>query len=266
MKTNLVYLDAVKMESIQDVVNAAARASRDLKNLLKQLPIKKSMLLNGKEKIKKNDFNSPDLGMREIWKDPEQCLWKLLENIKILITVVKKEMKDLLNGTNKIPKKEECMIEQCMLWKRGNLLDQINVLSVKKNVLLMRIMKIIQNPMMSFGYVLHAISIYITNQNITLREQARKLRKKMRCSEPKRKLWEMLRNEASAYENRLISNRMWQAGGKARFIYLPPGYNNDPYLTDNKAFADLKSSLIVLKTPPDNAEGDKVQAFERMAA
>jgi hypothetical protein len=21
---------------------------------------------------------------------------------------------------------------------------------------------------------------------------------------------------------------VWQAGGKARFIYLPPGYNNDP--------------------------------------
>ncbi len=59
---------------------------------------------------------------------------------------------------------------------------------------------------------------------------------------------------------------VWQAGGKARFIYLPPGYNNDPYLIKNQAFADLKSSLIVLKTLTDDAEGNKVQAAERWAA
>lgn len=59
---------------------------------------------------------------------------------------------------------------------------------------------------------------------------------------------------------------VWQAGGKARFIYLPPGYNNDPYLTNTQALADLKSSLIVLNILPDNAEDNKVQASERMAA
>lgn len=28
---------------------------------------------------------------------------------------------------------------------------------------------------------------------------------------------------------------VWQAGGKARFIYLPPGYNNDPCMLRHTA-------------------------------
>ena len=37
---------------------------------------------------------------------------------------------------------------------------------------------------------------------------------------------------------------VWQAGGKARFIYLPPGYNNDPCINNN---VHVKSSLIDLE-------------------
>jgi hypothetical protein len=111
----------------------------------------------------------------------------------------------------------------------------------------MPIMKIIQTLMMSFGSVQRVISIYITSINTTLREQARKHRKVMRCSEPKRKPWEILRNEVSAmFIHGHKSNSKWQAGGKARFIYLPPGYNNDPCI---KIFLNVhvKSELIDLE-------------------
>lgn len=53
---------------------------------------------------------------------------------------------------------------------------------------------------------------------------------------------------------------VWQAGGKARFIYLPPGYNNDPLTIDYQTFADLKSSLIDLNLLAGNAEDNKAQA------
>jgi hypothetical protein len=48
-----------------------------------------------------------------------------------------------------------------------------------------------------------------------------------------------------------------QSGGKARFIYLPPGL---------KDWAQDKFSLIDLDLLTGNAEEDKAQAFERMAA
>lgn len=38
---------------------------------------------------------------------------------------------------------------------------------------------------------------------------------------------------------------VWQAGGKAKFIYLPPGYNNDPCLKRNE---HVKSEVIDLET------------------
>ena len=47
---------------------------------------------------------------------------------------------------------------------------------------------------------------------------------------------------------------VWQAGGKAKFIYLPPGYNSDPCMLRHSAgcsFDDIdegKSSLIDLET------------------
>ena len=42
------------------------------------------------------------------------------------------------------------------------------------------------------------------------------------------------------------SNRMWQAGGKARFIYLPPGYNNDPCI-NTFLNVHVKSEVIDLE-------------------
>lgn len=88
----------------------------------------------------------------------------------------------------------------------------------------------------------------------------------MRCSDLWRKPTETSRNEMSAYENRLTSNRKWQAGGKARFIYLPPGYNNDPLVTESQQYADLKSSLMDLNILPDNAGDNKAQATFECAA
>lgn len=47
---------------------------------------------------------------------------------------------------------------------------------------------------------------------------------------------------------------VWQAGGKSRFIYLPPGYNNDPCMLRHtagcsfKGKTSFKSSLIDLET------------------
>ena len=49
---------------------------------------------------------------------------------------------------------------------------------------------------------------------------------------------------------------VWQAGGKARFIYLPPGL----------MLALVKFSLMDLDLLPRNGEEDKAQASERMAA
>lgn len=37
---------------------------------------------------------------------------------------------------------------------------------------------------------------------------------------------------------------VWQAGGKAKFIYLPPGYNNDPCINDD---VHVKSRVIDLE-------------------
>lgn len=47
-----------------------------------------------------------------------------------------------------------------------------------------------------------------------------------------------------------ILTQSWQAGGKAKFIYLPPGYNNDPCMLRHTAgcsfndMDELKPSLI----------------------
>lgn len=68
-----------------------------------------------------------------------------------------------------------------------------------------------------------------------MREQARKLRKGIRCSELLTKAVEIRRNDVSPRNG---ANSRWQAGGKARFIYLPPGLND---------YAQAKSSLIDLE-------------------
>ena len=124
------------------------------------------------------------------------------------------------------------MIELCMRSKQVSLFGQINALNAPKNVNHTLITRITQSLWMSFGSVLNAISTYIINQNITVREQARKLRKEMRCSELLTKAVEICRNDVSPRNG---VNRKWQAGGKSRFIYLPPGYNNDPCMLRHTA-------------------------------
>ena len=79
----------------------------------------------------------------------------------------------------------------------------------------------------------------------------------MRCSDLQRKPVEIGRNDLSTRESLTKGFQLpWQAGGKARFIYLPPGL----------MLAQVKFPLIDLELLTDNAEEDKAQAFERMAA
>lgn len=56
---------------------------------------------------------------------------------------------------------------------------------------------------------------------------------------------------------------VWQAGGKARFIYLPPGYNNDPLVLEFQQDADLKFSLIDLEGYGESY-ADRAQAEAEM--
>ena len=65
---------------------------------------------------------------------------------------------------------------------------------------------------------------------------------------------EIRRNDVSPRNG---ANRKWQAGGKARFIYLPPGLTK---------YAQAKFLLMDLELLTGNAEDNKAQAFERMAA
>jgi hypothetical protein len=263
---NLANLNVVKMASIQDVVNAVQRVLKSQINLKKLLQKRNYIFLNGKRKIEKKDLNKAEVGILEIWKKLVKCLWKLQKNISVATKVKKREMKDHLFGIKIILKKEGFMIEQCMQSKQEKLLDQTIVQNALKFVNLKLIMKTIQNLTMSFGYVLNAISIYIINQNITVREQARKLCKQMRCSDLSTKARDLHRNDVGAnLSGWLLSNSMWQAGGKAKFIYLPPGYNNDPLNKNFTHVADLKPFLIDLEAYGE-IYGDKAQATERCAA
>lgn len=56
---------------------------------------------------------------------------------------------------------------------------------------------------------------------------------------------------------------VWQAGGKARFIYLPPGYNNDPCIKNFNV--QVKPSLIDLEVYGESYD-DRAQATELCAA
>lgn len=280
MIANLEYLDAVKMVSIQDAANAVVRALRDQKSLLKLLQIKRSILPNGRNKIAKNDLNKVAVGMKEIWKKLEKCLCKLQENIMQLITVKRKEMSVHLIGIKEIQKKDALMTKQCIGLKKGNYLDLINAQNAKKIANHTHTMRIIQSLLMLFGFVQHVISIYIIQQNITLNDLARRPLKGMRKSEP---LSKVVEGDPKRFPRLAIghkSNRMWQAGGKARFIYLPPGYNNDPCMLRHTAGASfyqgqcikslsinylrnfvvhLKPSVIDLK-PYGESYGNKAQA------
>jgi len=225
MMNNLESLNVVRTASIQDAASAVLIASRDLKNPLRLLLIRLSTFPNGKDRIEKKGLNKAVIGMREILKRLETCLLKPLKNISVLDMARTKETKDLLIGIKEILKKEKLMTGQCMRSKQGNLFVLLHALSAKRNVNLMHIMRIIPKLLKSFGCVLSVIFTYIMNQNITVREQARRLRKEMRCAKPLTKAVEISRNEISAilkYGQQVIDS-LWQSGGKARFIYMPPG-------------------------------------------
>jgi hypothetical protein len=75
-------------------------------------------------------------------------------------------------------------------------------------------------------------------QNFTVNDLTKKLRKEMRKSEllskaregsPKREP----RQKWSVPKGKVTE--MWQAGGKMKFIYLPPGYGNDPLMLRHSA-------------------------------
>lgn len=57
---------------------------------------------------------------------------------------------------------------------------------------------------------------------------------------------ELYRNDAATRNgsNNEFSSNSWQAGGKSRFIYLPPGYNNDPCI---KLSVHVKPTVIDLE-------------------
>lgn len=265
---NLENLSAAETGLTRDVVNAVVRASGNLTNLLKQLLSMPDILQRGKEEIVKKDLNSPVIGMKEIWIRQGKCLLPQRENISPLIAVKRSLKIDLPNGIKKTPKKEGFTTELCMLLKQESSFVQASVHIAIKSVYHMLIMRIIQNLMRLFGYVPIAILNYIINTNITVREQARKLCKQMRCSELLTKAVEICRNDISPRNG---VNRRWQAGGKARFIYLPPGYNNDPCINNLESMTyiivnvQVKLSLIDLEGYGESY-ADKAQATERCAA
>ncbi len=87
-----------------------------------------------------------------------------------------------------------------------------------------------------------------------MREQAVKLRKQMRCSDLQRKPVEVGRNDLSTRKSLTMGYQLpWQAGGKARFIYLPPGYNNDPCMLRHTAGASFYQGSCIEKVVQDKS-------------
>jgi len=244
MKLSSVFLNVAKTELIQDVANAAVIASRDLKSLLKQLLIRKSMWLSGKSGTKTETTLNAGDGMKGIWKKPAKCRWSLPKNIIKLKTDVKNEHSVGLIGKRKILKSAVRMIEQCMRLKRENSFDHQVAKNVAWSVSLMRTMRITQNRWTLCGFVQNAISIYITAISTTVNDLAKRRRKVMRKSALPTKAEEVGSKCPARHVNFHMVSKLnklkvtvlrWQAGGKAKFIYLPPGYNNDPCMLRHTA-------------------------------
>lgn len=266
MTVALVFLDVLKMASIPDVRNVALRLRWRRSHPIPPNNEEEFGKENTTKKIGKKLMLKAEHVMNGIWKSIVKKHEFLAKSITKPLKEKKVEEKGKKNGLWTILIKQKFIGYSKQQFTMGKLLDQ-NFVKIARNLVEhMDITKTIQSLMMSYGYVLHVIFTYIINIKCTVREQARRLRKQMRCSDPLTKAVEISRNEISAILRWLSSNRKWQAGGKARFIYLPPGYNNDPYLIKYQAFADLKSSLIVLKIRTSNVEDNKVQAAERWAA
>ena len=214
MMSSSGILNVAKMGSIQDAVNAVAIASRDQLSLLKQSLIRRFMSLNGQRTIEKKSMPSVVDGMKIISRRLVPCHWLRPRNILKQTMVKESAIKELRIGTRKILRSGARMIGRCMLLRKENSLGLKYALNVVKNVSRMPITRTIQNLLMSFGYVPYAISTYITVQNITVREQARKLRKKMRCSDPLTKAVETCRNDMSANVKQFYIGSQVTASGK----------------------------------------------------
>lgn len=265
---NLVLIKAEKMEETYDVKNVAIFMLNKTTNMFLLPEIKKSEEEDGKGNIEKNvdpiTQKNVENGTKEIWSVLGRCHWKLQKNILRQKKVKRKKIKEHVNGKIKILRKEELKKNYNIGLKQEKLKNQTNVQNVNLYVNYKHIMKTIQNLWKLFGYVQDAIFFYIMNTNITVRDLTRRLQKEMRKSDPWRKPKDSRRNDVGANVSRwLSSNSEWQAGGKAKFIYIPPGYNNDPCMLrhttgcsfyqgqcidpDNKV-VHLKPTLIDLDT------------------
>lgn len=273
---NLVLINVEKMAEILNVKSAVIYMLNKITNISLLLKKKKKKEEDGKENIVKELMltmrKNVENGITEIWNMLENCLWKQQKDIYLQKKEEEKEIKELMNGKRKILKKEELKKNYNIGLKPGKLLDHCIVLNVNLNVKFKLIMKIIQNLWMLFGSAKDVIFFYIMNINITVRDLTKRLRKEMRKSQLPTKAEEENPKWFSRYRKIVSKPKwlkvrdLWQAGGKARFIYLPPGYNNDPYSIECQQYADVKSTLMDLKLLPRKGEDNKAQATYECAA
>ena len=100
------------------------------------------------------------------------------------------------------------------LFIQGKYYVILNVKYVLSSAKLMDTMKTIQNHWKLFGCVQNVIFTTIKNIDFTLREQAKRLRNEMRCSDLQRKPVETHRNDVSAtvmsgYKVTDCTNDLW---------------------------------------------------------
>jgi len=228
MKDILVFSDAQKMASILDVKNAVLRSQCPL--LLQIIQRKEEE--NGKEnttiKTEKKLEQNVEHVMPSIYLNIEKTLGLRVENTMEVSPIKKKIGRKKRIGVLLILKKQEFIDNSKQLFAMVKLPDQIYVKDAKKIADLMDIMRIIQNLMKLFGFVHLVISTIIINIECTVNDLTKKLRKEMRKSEHTTKACE---RDPKRFLRHVIINNMvkkvtvylWQSGGKARFIYMPPG-------------------------------------------
>lgn len=271
-------LGLISLEKAEGIFTANCVETNMQKDILSLLPLRRKLLSNNKKeengkgniekKVPLQMLKGVETGTNEIWNVLGYFHERLLNGIYLPKMVEKSAMNGLKIGIKIILKKEDVMIEQCMQLKQENLLDLLTVLSVKKSVNPMLIMRTTRNILRSFGFVPNVIFIYIISTNITVRDLTKKLRKEMRKSQLPTKAEEAGSKRPARHVNFHVVSKSqvteskrikWQAGGKAKFIYLPPGYNNDPYVAKSQWYVDLKPSLIDLEAYGESY-GDRAQA------
>lgn len=244
----LVLTKEEKMGETLNVNPAAIFLQNKIINILHLPKSKKKKEGYGKESTERNVVQitqeNAESGTKGIWNTLENYLLRQLRDTFLLKMVKRKGMKDLQNGIKITVKKHVCMIKQCMLLKQENFLDQLNVVNAGKYASRKLITKIIQNLLKLFGSAQNAILIYITDTNITVNDLASGLQMEMRKSHLPTKAEEgsPKREPRQSYDwsvnlNWLKVRELWQAGGKAKFIYRPPGYGEDPAMLRQTAAA-----------------------------